>query len=135
MDKKHFALALAIIFSAIAIAVSGCDQRRLVEGDTRAWIVRPGGGAEAIVSRVSTNATVSFGYRVYIRGTAPNADAVEVLRMDKSDPPRVSWTGRTTLFINARCGQIFQFTNFAIIPEEGSFRKIFIVLQNRSFCK
>ena len=120
------------------VLLHDCTKAPSIEGVVLSKSKNSRGDLLAIVTRTEggdLGATVGFGYRVYIRQSDPKDPPVEVLREDKSEPPRVSWSGNRMLQIALPCGQVFDFTNFAVIKsDQGEFEKVSIKLDNDGLC-
>jgi len=132
VSAPRFKLSEAIAVFAL-IVVAGCGNSNGPEGKIIARIGGPEGGVTAIISKVDGGATVSTGYRVYLQATNSKTAVSEVLRMDKGAAPRVAWTGNG-IRIDVPCGQIYKFTNFAVLTVAGQIQKMPVTLVNRGLC-
>jgi hypothetical protein len=104
-------LAGPIALSAAALMLAACQpQRTTIRGDVLSKAADPSGAVTAILTRDgSGGATVSFVYRVYLRGS-PKDDPVEVLRADHADPElTMDWTAKGTLLVHLGCAHTFAF--------------------------
>jgi len=123
----------ANFFIIAALALSACNPPP-VEENILSKVDRADGKVYATITKTGGDATVSFGYRVYVGGNA-KFPTDQVLKMDKGDAPAIQWrNGR--LYIDVRCGQIFHYSNFAYIRPIGSerFERISVILRDGGVC-
>jgi hypothetical protein len=137
---RRKSLARPICVTAVSLLLLACSKAPTIEGEVLSKAVRPGGNAIALVTRTeggALGATVSTGYRVYVEQQGSNAAPWELLRADKSDPPRLKWADYRTLHIMLPCGQIFQFSNFAFVKNQRTheFEEVLVKLDNQGLCR
>jgi len=130
----------ATAFCLIAL-LAACGQKSgdtAMKGDVVEKIERPGGGVAVVSTRDSTGgATVSMSYHVYVQKTRDPAQAVEVLLVDKSEAPKISWIDSTGLLLSVPCGQIRHFSNFADVwsgKDSEHFDQVVVMLENNGVC-
>jgi hypothetical protein len=126
----HFTKAL---ICSCALFLSSCRETNLPKGKVLSRVISPDGHAIAIITLTEGPATVSDGYRVYVSGTSSDRLIAEVLRMDKGNTPRVVWSN-AGLRIEAKCGQIYHFSNFAVIETTAGVQKLPLHLENDGLC-
>lgn len=105
-----------------------------VETEIISRVDRDDGQGYATVAEVRGNATVSTVYIVEITETSGDGGPTEILRMDKSEPPVISWRSDGVLLIDAPCGQIYAFKNFAFFRDDQGVERITVILNNSGPC-
>lgn len=124
-------LAIGLAF----VLLAGCSDSHKLQGKLVSQTTSPNGRVEALTTRYSGNATVSFVDRIYLKA-AGDDHAKLVLKADKSDKVIVKWVNDRHLKVNVPCAQIFSYTNFFYVMKDGELvYPISIELVNQGLCR
>jgi len=125
---QHWAVILVV---AAAAMLGACSEKPKIEGKIIGHVVRPGGGAEAVITDTTNGgATISNSYRVYVKQIGEDKNPDDVLRAYRSYPPTVRWMDKRTLIVSLPCGEVDKFVNAAYLDEQHQFEMIFVKLEN-----
>jgi len=136
---NHFKCLSVLGLAALLAACGqhGSSGGNTLKGDIAEKIERPGGGVAAITTREAGDAKTPVRFHVYIQKSQDPAQAVEVLDMDKSAPPQLTWIDGNGLKLDIECGQIRRFSNFADVwsgSDQAHSEQIVVLLDNRGVC-
>jgi hypothetical protein len=122
MTKLHFMLCVLALYCG---PVSGEDQLKELNR-----LRAPDRLVDAVVSERPVDATVSTPYYVFVvpTGTIPDEDDA-VLKVDRTDPPAITWDSKSKLTIRCKDARVWSFRNFATTQlQDGQFADYAIAL-------
>jgi len=131
-------LMAGLLMAFFLLANCGPSEQGGFAGEIVQKVPRPGGDVVAVITRTAGNATVAFGYVVYLSAPQSRRPPTEVLRFDKGAPPEISWLRHDALLLKVPCAQIFHFSNFAYVwpkpNNDDDFERIVVALENHGVC-
>lgn len=119
-------MKIRMLAAGLLILLPGCD----VSTETIRTVTSDD-GVIATVTRTGGDASTVFLYRVTVQD--PPRKPQEVLKIDHSGAPTIAWQGKT-LVIDASCGMILSYSNYASLRNDREPVVALIKLKNDGFC-
>ncbi|HEX2761725.1 MAG TPA: hypothetical protein VHM27_14470 [Rhizomicrobium sp.] len=123
----------------LCLAVAGCSKS--ADTGLKGVMVEKQPSPDGLVAAVSTREDGTdknpVRWHVYLERAQDPAQAVEVLDVSRSEPPRLRWLDSNGLEVAVECGEINRFANFANVwsgKDKDQANQLVVMLENRGVC-